>query len=120
MSRLLELLPWAVAAWLFACGLWGVATSKNLVHLVVCLAVLQSSTYVVLLGIGWRHGGTAPVVEAGAPPPAEPVVDPVVQALMLTDVVVAATVIALLLALAVQVNERAGTLDPERLRELRG
>lgn len=120
MSRVLEVLPWAVALWLLLWGLWGVATSRNFVHLVVCLAVLQSSTYVVLLGIGWRRGGAAPVVQAGAPRPAEPVVDPIVQALMLTDVVVAATVVALLLALAVQVHERAGTLDPRRLRRLRG
>jgi multicomponent Na+:H+ antiporter subunit C len=39
---------------------------------------------------------------------------------MLTDVVVGATVTALLLALAVQVHERARTLDPDRLRRLRG
>ena len=120
MTTLLSHLPWAVAAWLLACGLYGVATSRNLVHLVVCLSVLQSSTYLVLLGVGWRTGATAPVVVAGAPPSAGPVADPIVQALMLTDVVVGATVTALLLALAVQVHERAGTLDPERLRRLRG
>jgi multicomponent Na+:H+ antiporter subunit C len=120
VSALLHVLPWVTAVGLFACGLWGIATSKNLVHLVVCLAVLQSSTYVVLLAVGWREGGTAPVVAADAPPPAAPVVDPVVQSLMLTDVVVSATVMALLLALAVQVHERAGTLDPDRLRVLRG
>lgn len=47
-------------------------------------------------------------------------VDPVVQALALTDVVVGATVIALLLALVVQVAKRHGTFDPDELSELRG
>ncbi|HLN71025.1 MAG TPA: NADH-quinone oxidoreductase subunit K [Streptosporangiaceae bacterium] len=37
------------------------------------------------------------------------------QALALTDVVVGAAVTALLLALAVQVHKRAGTLDPDEL-----
>ena len=41
------------------------------------------------------------------------------QALALTDVVVGAAVTALLLALAVQVHKRAGTLDPDALRATR-
>jgi multicomponent Na+:H+ antiporter subunit C len=113
------LLPWIVAAWLLLCGIGGAALSRNLVHMIVCLSVMQASTYVLLLGIGWRAGGAAPVLTAGAPAPPR-VVDPIVQALMLTDVVVSATVVALLLALAVRVHERAGTWDPERLRRLRG
>ena len=46
--------------------------------------------------------------------------DPVVQALVLTDIVVGATVTALLLALAVQIHKHKGSLDPEELREMRG
>jgi multicomponent Na+:H+ antiporter subunit C len=45
---------------------------------------------------------------------------PVVQALTLTDVVVEATVSALLLALALQAEKRFGTVDPEDIRALRG
>jgi multicomponent Na+:H+ antiporter subunit C len=47
-------------------------------------------------------------------------VDPVVQALALTDVVVGATVTALLLALVVQLAKRYGTVDPHELTALRG
>jgi multicomponent Na+:H+ antiporter subunit C len=46
-------------------------------------------------------------------------VDPVVKALTLTDIVVGATVTALLLAIAVQVEKRFGTLDPDELDPLR-
>jgi multicomponent Na+:H+ antiporter subunit C len=46
-------------------------------------------------------------------------VDPVVQALVLTDVVIGATVTALLLAMALQVHKVTETLDPEDLRPLR-
>ena len=112
------MLPFAVAAWLFCCGLYGLVSSRHLVHSVVCLAILQSSTYVLLLGIGFRVGGTAPVF--ADVPPGVRVVDPVVQALMLTDVVVEAVVVALLLAMVVKAYEKAGCVDPADLRTLRG
>jgi multicomponent Na+:H+ antiporter subunit C len=111
-------LAYGVAAWLLLVGLYGVVTSRNLVHLVICLSVCQASTYVLLLAVGYRSGGAAPVF--ADIPVSTPVVDPVVQSLCLTDVVVEATVVALLLALAVQTHRRFGTLDPDRLGELRG
>jgi len=108
-------LPYDVAPWLFVAGLYGVVTSRNLIHQIICLSVVQSSTYVLLLAIGFRTGGAAPVFADIST--RRPAVDPVVQALCLTDVVVGATVSALLLAIAVQVHKHTGTLDPENLRE---
>ncbi len=109
---------YVVVAWLFVMGLYGIVTSRHLIHMILCLGVLQSSTYVLLLAIGYKVGGVAPVF--ADIPVGTPAVDPVVQALMLTDVVVEATVVALLLAIAVQVHERAGTLDPDQLGKMRG
>jgi multicomponent Na+:H+ antiporter subunit C len=106
-------LPYAVAAWLFGVGIYGIVTSRNLIHLVVCLAVLQTSTYVLLLAIGYVGAGKAPIF--ADIPQKSTVVDPVVQALTLTDVVVEATVISLLLALVMQAHKRFGTLDPDKL-----
>ena len=51
-------MPYVLAAWLFLVGLYGMVTSRNFVHLVMCLGVLQSSTYVLLLQIGYKAGGT--------------------------------------------------------------
>jgi multicomponent Na+:H+ antiporter subunit C len=111
-------LPYLVAVWLLLVGIYGVITSRHLVHLVICLSVAQASTYVLLLAIGYRTGGKAPIFSDI--PPGTPVVDPVVQALTLTDVVVEATVTAVLLALAIQAYKRFGSADPDRLGELRG
>ena len=110
-------LPYAVAAWLFAVGLYGIATSRNYIHLIGCLSVCQSGTYVLLLGIGYRWDAIAPIFYDH--PPGTPAVDPVMQALVLTDIVVGATLTALLLVLTLQVYKRSGTLDPERLRPMR-
>jgi multicomponent Na+:H+ antiporter subunit C len=111
--------PYLVAVWLLVIGLWGVITSRHLVHMVLCLSVAQASTYVLLLAIGYRTGATAPIFGGGVNPGA-PVVDPVVQALTLTDVVVEATVTAVLLALTVQAHKYFGTADPDELGALRG
>ncbi|MET7848828.1 sodium:proton antiporter [Streptomyces avermitilis] len=116
---MMSVLPYLVAVWIFLTGCYGLATSRNLVHAVGCLAVCQSATYVLLLTVGYRDGGTAPVY-SDIEPGSRPVVDPVVQALALTDVVVGATVTTLLLALVLQVAKRHGTVDPDELRELRG
>ena len=54
-------LPYAVAAWICLVGLAGVATSRNLIHLAICLTVTQSSSYVLLLSVGYVKHGKAPI-----------------------------------------------------------
>ncbi len=109
---------YGTALFLLLAGLLGVVRSRNLIQLVGCLSVAQSSTYVLLLTIGMRPSGQPPIASGSAAPAAA--VDPVVQALALTDIVVGAAVTALLLALAVQARRRFGTLDPDGMRALRG
>jgi multicomponent Na+:H+ antiporter subunit C len=118
VTGVMQVFPYLVVAWILAVGLYGVVTSRHLVHQIVCLIVVQSSTYVLLLGVGYRRGAVAPYFfDIGVHTPA---VDPVVQALALTDVVVEAAVTALLLAFAVQAHKRFGTLDPQELVQLKG
>ena len=114
----MQFFPFAVVAWIVAAGLYGMVTSRHLVHQIVCLIVVQSSTYVLLLGVGYRRGAAAPYFSDI--PAHTPAVDPVVQALALTDVVVEAAVTALLLAFAIQAHKRFGTLDPQELVQFKG
>lgn len=114
----MQVLPYIVAVWILSVGLYGVVTSRHLVHQIMCLIVVQSSTYVLLLGVGYRRGAVAPYFSDI--PVHTPAVDPVVQALALTDVVVEAAVTALLLAFAIQAHKRFGTLDPQELVQLKG
>ena len=75
----MSVFPYLVVAWVLAIGLYGIITSRHLVHQVICLIVVQSSTYVLLLGVGYVTGGVAPYfydISQHAP-----AVDPVVQAL---------------------------------------
>jgi multicomponent Na+:H+ antiporter subunit C len=114
----MQFFPYLVVAWILAVGLYGIVTSRHLVHQIVCLIVVQSSTYVLLLAIGYKTGAVAPYFSDL--PVHTAAVDPVVQALALTDVVVEAAGSALLLAFAVQAQKRFGTLDPQELVQLKG
>jgi multicomponent Na+:H+ antiporter subunit C len=108
-----------VAGYLILIGSYGIVRSRHMVHAVVSLSVAQAGTYVLLLAVGYQRGATAPVFGSTTKPSTD-VVDPVVQAMTLTDIVVSATVTALLLALAVQINKRHGTVDPDELAALKG
>jgi len=114
----LNFLAYGVAGWICIVGLYGAIVSKNLIHLALCLTVIQSSTYVLLLSVGYRHHGTAPIykgIRLGTN-----TVDPIVQSLALTDIVISVTVIALILALALDVHKKLGTADPDEVVELQG
>jgi multicomponent Na+:H+ antiporter subunit C len=114
----MNVLAYVVAAWIFLVGVYGAIVSRNLIHLALCLTVTQSSTYVLLLAIGYRKHGGAPIfkdVKLGTT-----AVDPVVQALVLTDIVVSVTVLGLILALALDAFDQSGSVDPDDLPELKG
>jgi len=111
-------LPYAVAAWICLVGIAGIATCKNLIHLAVCLTITQSSSYVLLLSVGYVKHGKAPIFvgrKVGST-----AADPVVQALTLTDVVVSVAVIALILALALDAHRLSGTVDPDGIADISG
>jgi multicomponent Na+:H+ antiporter subunit C len=114
----MQIFPFVVVVYIVGIGLYGIVTSRHLVHQIICLIVVQSSTYVLLLGVGYVTGGAAPYFFDI--PLHTRAVDPVVQALALTDVVVEAAVTALLLSFAIQAHKRFGTLDPQELASLRG
>jgi multicomponent Na+:H+ antiporter subunit C len=111
-------LAYGVAAWIFGVGVYGAIVSRNLIHLALCLTVTQSSTYILLLALGYKQHAGAPIfkgVKLGTP-----AVDPIVQALTLTDIVVSVTVVGLILALALDVHEQSGSIDPDELSSLHG
>ena len=111
---------YVVAVFVLMTGVFGVVRSRNLIHAVVSLSVAQAGTYILLLAVGYQRKAPPPVFGSPAVKPSKTVTDPLVQALALTDIVVSATVTALLLAIAIQVHKRHGTIDPNELAALRG
>lgn len=114
----MQIFPYVVVAWIVGVGLYGIVTSRHIVHQIVSLIIVQSSTYVVLLAVGYKTGAVAPFFSDI--PQGTPAVDSVVQALALTDIVVEAAVTALLLAFAIQAHKRFGSTDPQELAQMKG
>ena len=75
----MQYFPFVVVVWILGVGLYGIVTSRHLIHQIICLIVVQSSTYVLLLGVGYVTGAVAPYFYDI--PVHTPAVDPVVQAL---------------------------------------
>ncbi len=103
-------------------GLYAIVARRHLMRNIFGLAVMESGVNLLLASVGYRPGGHAPILVAGAAP--GPLVDPIPQALVLTAIVIGFGVLALALALAVRVRQAYGTLDnhavAERLRAENG
>jgi NADH:ubiquinone oxidoreductase subunit K len=88
---------------LLAAGLYGMLVCRNLIKIVIALQILVKGAIVALVAAGQASGQ----LNLG-------------QSLAVT-VIVADTVVAVIgLALAVQIKQRAGTLDVQALSRLRG
>ena len=89
---------------LFAIGLYGVLVKKNLIKMVVSLAIMEYAVNLFFVLIGYRKGASFPVLS-----PNEVVgsmVDPLPQALILTAIVIGLAVTALMVSIAVRIYEK--------------
>lgn len=103
-------------------GLYGMVVKKNLVKIVIGLAIMEYGINLLLILIGYRMGGTPPIVDRGTNTLAfaASAVDPVPQALVLTSIVISLGVLTLMVALCIRIYERYGTFDITEIRRLRG
>jgi multicomponent Na+:H+ antiporter subunit C len=103
-------------------GLYGVVVSRQTLKIVVSLMIMNHGVHLLLLLIGYRRGGSPPIVDAGSAISdfASGAVDPLPQAMVLTSIVIGLGVLALMVALCVRLYERYGTFDVTEIRRLRG
>ncbi len=103
-------------------GLYGAVSGRQTLKIVIGLVIMQHGVHLLLLLIGYRNGGTPPIMDAGetATSFAGVAVDPLPQALVLTSIVIGLGVLALMVALCVRLHERYGTFDVGEIRRLKG
>ncbi|MBM4141978.1 MAG: cation:proton antiporter [Lentisphaerae bacterium] len=113
---------YALCLMLIAVGLYGVVVKKNVVKIVISLAIMEYGINLLLILVGYRAGGHAPIMEPGASPAefAAGAVDPLPQALVLTSIVIGLGVLAMMVAICIRLYERYGTFDITEMRRLRG
>ena len=114
--------PYVLIVLLFAVGLYGIVSQKNLVKVVISLAIMEHALNVLLVAVGYRTGGGAPIktLDQSVKSFAAGAVDPFPQAMVLTAIVIGLGITVLLVALALRIYQRYGTYDVSEIRRLRG
>ena len=120
---------YALCFLLFVIGLYCAVVKKNMVKIVVGLAVMEYAVNLFLIMLGYRTNGTAPIVDktyfdssthqvtAGF---LNSAVDPLPQALVLTSIVIGLGCLALMISICIRTYEKYGTFDITQIRKLKG
>jgi multicomponent Na+:H+ antiporter subunit C len=107
---------------LIAIGIYGMVVKKNVVKIVISLAITEYGINLFLILIGYRLKGVAPVIDKGTTITSfiANAVDPLPQAVVLTSIGISLTMLILMVALCIRLYERYGTFDITEMRRLRG
>ena len=97
-------------------GLLIVLTKRNLIKVVIGINVVDTGVNLFLIAAGYLEGGTAPIYHPGSDAAPSTMVDPVPQALVLTAIVIGASVLALALSLGIKLYDHYETLNLEEIR----
>jgi multicomponent Na+:H+ antiporter subunit C len=103
---------------LFLIGLYGVVSKRNLIKMVIGIAIMEYSINLFLILIGYVKGGTAPILSADGVK--RVFVDPLPQAMVLTAIVIGLATTALLLAIAIRLYRKYNTFDIREIKKLKG
>ncbi len=112
------MIPFILCLILFLIGLFGIITQKNLIKIIIGLAIMEYSVNLFLIMIGYMKEGTAPIWAEQFKPGSY--VDPLPQAMILTAIVIGLATTTLLLAIAIRLYKKYGTLDIRKINSLKG
>jgi multicomponent Na+:H+ antiporter subunit C len=105
-----------VAIILFVIGMFTMLTHSNLIKKIIAMNIMDTSVFLLFVAIGYTYGGQAPIYREGV----EVIyVNPLPGSLMLTGIVVAVSVTAYALSLAVKIYRYYGTCDYDEICEIR-
>ncbi len=107
---------------LFAVGLYGIIVKRNLIKMIMGLVIIEYAIHMVIILIGYRHGGIPPILEQSQAFEqfTQYAVDPLPQALIITAIVINFGLIALMVAFALRLYQKYGTFDITEIRRLKG
>ena len=122
-------MPYALCFLLFIIGLYCAVVKKNMVKIVIGIMIMEYAVNLFLIMLGYRFGGSAPIVDAGQLEPGlgkvtagflNTSVDPLPQALVLTAIVISLGSLALMISICIRTYEKYGTFDITKIRRLKG
>jgi multicomponent Na+:H+ antiporter subunit C len=103
-------------------GIYALVAKKNVVRMIIGIAILEYAVNLILVLTGYRTNGLAPILGRNIDPGqlAARAVDPLPQAVVLTTIVVELATTILAVALAIRLYDKYGTFDMNDIRKLRG
>ena len=110
-------IPFVAAALLVGVALFIILFKRNLIKIVMGIAILSCGVNLFLIALGYRAGGVAPIYTVT---PEGVMVLPVPQALTLTNIVIGVSVIALMLTIVMHIYRHMGDIDAKKSRLLKG
>jgi multicomponent Na+:H+ antiporter subunit C len=102
----------------FMVGLYCILVKRNIIKIVIGIAIMEYAVNLFLVLIGYRMNGRSPLFAEGRF--IGPMVDPLPQALVLTSIVIGLAVTALIVSLALRIYGKYGTFDIAKIRKLKG
>ncbi len=109
-------LPFLVVGILVAIGLYTVLFKKNLIKIIMGIAIIQNGVNLFLISLAYRKDGVAPIWTSA---PDEFMVMPTPHALTLTSIVIGLATTALLLSFVMMIKRHYGTIDADKVRRCR-
>ena len=102
-------------------GFWGLLTQKNMIKIVLALAIVETGVQLVMVAFGFIKGRTAPILDSPelVKNASEFIVDPVPQALVLTAIVIGVAVNALMLTFIIKLYQKKKTLSITEYKDLK-
>ena len=87
-------------------GIFGVATSKNIIKSVFSVTIIEAGTILLFLNLAAYEGGLIPILNGIG----IEVVDPLPQALMITTIVIGSTITSLAPMLCIKIFHHFGSI----------
>jgi multicomponent Na+:H+ antiporter subunit C len=109
-------LPYYTVVALTIIGFATVLLKRNLVKMTMGLNILTAAVNLLIIVLGFRAGGIAPIYTMA---PQTEMVLPTPQALVLTSIVIGVATTALLLSFTMVIYRKYGTVNVDKIRELR-
>ena len=103
---------------LFSIGLYCVLRRRNIIKIIIGIAIMEYAVNLFFILIAYRWQGRAPILAKDQE--ILGMVDPIPQALILTSIVIGLSVLAVLVGIAIRIFDKYKTFDITKIKNLKG
>jgi multicomponent Na+:H+ antiporter subunit C len=121
MTDVLGIYNYWIYVVLMMIGLYGVIAKPNLIKQAIALGLFQTGIFLYYISMAVIDGGTAPIwttIEDGAQKYQGPYDNPLPHVLILTAIVVSVSVLAVALALIINIKRSYGTIESDEIERM--